>query len=252
VDAQQVGRKEDFYHLFRRLHVASVLCGWRRTINQMVLVSLAAGHARRGAGLPLSQAVMLDSYALPGRKAMSIWGMGVRWARFMGTSLGAGADRDHSPGHWWFFCEFAFGPSFTVLGLDRLLDETKKGIRAAVRLVRASRRGLAVGIGSCRSRSPADEHSRLESNEIIGEFRLGGSLLLFFRPLRSRRQTVHPRCYLQDRIFLAAACYMAVYGSGAVSTMAVVSPFLQKRDRLIPSLTAGLLLATRGADILWR
>jgi len=80
-DCQPVRRKRILHHLRRRFTVASVLCGLAQDINQMVLFRLIQGVC--GAALvPLSQAVMLDSYTLRERaKAMSIWGMGVMMAR---------------------------------------------------------------------------------------------------------------------------------------------------------------------------
>ena len=84
----------------------------------MVLFRLLQGVF--GAALvPLSQAVMLDSYALHERaKAMAIWGMGVMMGPIMGPSLGAWLTETYS-WHWVFFVNLPFG-IFTVLGLDRL------------------------------------------------------------------------------------------------------------------------------------
>ena len=103
--------------------VASVLCGVAQDINQMVLFRLLQGVF--GAALvPLSQAVMLDSYALHERaKAMSIWGMGVMMGPIMGPSLGAWLTETYS-WHWVFFVNLPFG-IFTVLGLVIFMDETR-------------------------------------------------------------------------------------------------------------------------------
>src|SRR5205807_8325624 len=74
--ANRFGRKRIFIICSGGFTIASVLCGLAQDINQMVLFRLLQGVF--GAALvPLSQAVMLDSYALHERaKAMSIWGMG--------------------------------------------------------------------------------------------------------------------------------------------------------------------------------
>jgi len=75
--AQSLRPQADFHHLLRRLHhcLGAVRVGAGHS-NQMVLFRLLQGVF--GAALvPLSQAVMLDSYALHERaKAMSIWGHG--------------------------------------------------------------------------------------------------------------------------------------------------------------------------------
>src|SRR5216684_4301359 len=122
--ANRFGRKRIFILCSGGFTVASVLCGLAQDINQMVLFRLLQGVF--GAALvPLSQAVMLDSYALHERaKAMSIWGMGVMMGPIMGPPFGV----------------------FTVLGLLVFMDETK-----ADRDLRFDWFGfaaLAVGIGS--------------------------------------------------------------------------------------------------------
>lgn len=86
--ANRYGRKRIFIICSAGFTFASVLCGLAQDINQMVLFRLLQGVF--GAALvPLSQAVMLDSYTLQERaKAMAIWGMGVMMGPIMGPSLG--------------------------------------------------------------------------------------------------------------------------------------------------------------------
>ena len=135
--ANRFGRKRIFILCSGGFTVASVLCGLAQDINQMVLFRLLQGVF--GAALvPLSQAVMLDSYALHERaKAMSIWGMGVMMGPIMGPSLGAWLTETYS-WHWVFFVNLPFG-IFTVLGLMVFMDETKNDRELALRLVRIRR-----------------------------------------------------------------------------------------------------------------
>ena len=86
--ANRFGRKNIFIICSAGFTFASVLCGLAQDINQMVLFRLLQGVF--GAALvPLSQAVMLDSYALHERaKAMSIWGMGVMVGPILGPVIG--------------------------------------------------------------------------------------------------------------------------------------------------------------------
>ena len=92
--ANRFGRKRIFILCSGGFTVASVLCGLAQDINQMVLFRLLQGVF--GAALvPLSQAVMLDSYALHERaKAMAIWGMGVMMGPDHGPVARRLADRD--------------------------------------------------------------------------------------------------------------------------------------------------------------
>ena len=122
--ANRFGRKRIFIICSAGFTIASVLCGLAQDIDQMVLFRLLQGVF--GAALvPLSQAVMLDSYALHERaKAMAIWGMGVMMGPIMGPSLGAWLTETYS-WHWVFFVNLPFG-IFTVLGLIVFMDETQK------------------------------------------------------------------------------------------------------------------------------
>src|SRR5246500_5263250 len=130
--ANRFGRKRIF-----------ILCSGGFTIAS-VLFRLLQGVF--GAALvPLSQAVMLDSYALHERaKAMSIWGMGVMMGPIMGPSLGAWLTETYS-WHWVFFVNLPFG-IFTVLGLVIFMDETKKNLE--LRFDWFGFTALAVAIGS--------------------------------------------------------------------------------------------------------
>ena len=154
--ANRFGRKRIFILCSGGFTVASVLCGLAQDINQMVLFRLLQGVF--GAALvPLSQAVMLDSYALHERaKAMSIWGMGVMMGPIMGPSLGAWLTETYS-WHWVFFVNLPFG-IFTVLGLMVFMDETRTESRSALRLVRICARSRSAS-ARCRSRSTAANSS---------------------------------------------------------------------------------------------
>ena len=140
-----------------------------------------------GAALvPLSQSVMLDYYTLQERaKAMSIWGMGVMMGPIMGPSLGAWLTQTYS-WHWVFFVNLPFG-LFTVLGLIIFMDETKKGPRAALRLVRLRAR-LRSAIGALQlALDRGEQLGWLESARDPGRVhRLGRRLLLFLRALAAR------------------------------------------------------------------
>ena len=166
--ANRFGRKRTFIICSAGFTFASVMCGLAQDINQMVLFRLLQGVF--GAALvPLSQAVMLDSYALHERaKAMSIWGMGVMMGPIMGPSLGAWLTETYS-WHWVFFVNLPFG-IVTVLGLMVFMDETKQDTRFAFRLVRfrgaRDRRSARLQVALDRG----EQLGWLESNEIIAEF----------------------------------------------------------------------------------
>jgi DHA2 family multidrug resistance protein len=241
--ANRFGRKRIFIVCSAGFTFASVLCGLAQDINQMVLFRLLQGMF--GAALvPLSQAVMLDSYALHERaKAMSIWGMGVMMGPIMGPSLGAWLTETYS-WHWVFFVNLPFG-IFTVLGLLAFMDETQKN--RELRFDWFGFLALAVGIGSLQiALDRGEQLGWLESNEIIAEIivSIAGFYYFFAHSFTTAKPFIQFAIF-KDRNFVGGCVFMAVMGLVLFSTMALSSPYLQNVIGY-PIITAGLLLATRG------
>jgi MFS transporter, DHA2 family, multidrug resistance protein len=242
--ANRFGRKNIFIVCSAGFTFASVLCGLAQDINQMVLFRLLQGVF--GAALvPLSQAVMLDTYALHERaKAMSIWGMGVMMGPIMGPSLGAWLTETYS-WHWVFFVNLPFG-IFTVLGLVIFMDETKKDLNLRFDWFGFS--ALAIAIGSLQlALDRGEQLGWLESNEIIGEFIVSaiGFYYFFAHSFTTSKPFIQFGLF-KDKNFVGGCVFMAVMGLVLYSTMALSSPFLQNVIGY-PIITAGMLLATRGS-----
>ncbi len=199
--ANRFGRKRIFIVCSAGFTIASVMCGVAQDINQMVLFRLLQGVF--GAALvPLSQAVMLDSYALHERaKAMSIWGMGVMMGPIMGPSLGAWLTETYS-WHWVFFVNMPFGIVTVARALMVFMDETKQNRRAAIRLVRFRGAGdrHRFDAGGARPRRAARlariqrDHHRDASSAIIGFY-------YFFAHSLHHGKAVHPVRDLQGPEF---------------------------------------------------
>jgi DHA2 family multidrug resistance protein len=241
--ANRFGRKRIFIICSAGFTIASVMCGLAQDITQMVLFRLLQGVF--GAALvPLSQAVMLDSYALHERaKAMAIWGMGVMMGPIMGPSLGAWLTETYS-WHWVFFVNLPFGV-FTVLGLWFFMDETRKD--QALRFDWFGFAALAVAIGSMQlALDRGEQLGWLESNEILIEaiVSVAGFYYFFAHSFTTARPFVQFAIF-KDRNFVGGCVFMAVMGLVLFSTMALSSPFLQNVAGY-PIMTAGLLLASRG------
>ncbi|MBN9006218.1 MAG: multidrug efflux MFS transporter [Rhizobiales bacterium] len=241
--ANRFGRKRIFILCSAGFTVASVLCGLSQDITQMVLFRLLQGVF--GAALvPLSQAVMLDSYALHERaKAMAIWGMGVMMGPIMGPSLGAWLTETYS-WHWVFFVNLPFG-FITVIGLIIFMDETK--LNTELQFDWFGFTALAVGIGALQlALDRGEQLDWLESWEITIEFIVSGVGFYYFfaHSLTTKRPFIQFAIF-RDRNFAAALVFMAVIGLVLFSTMALASPLFQNAYGY-PILTAGLLLATRG------
>jgi MFS transporter, DHA2 family, multidrug resistance protein len=192
----------------------------------------------------LSQAVMLDSYALHERaKAMAIWGMGVMMGPIMGPSLGGWLTETYS-WHWVFFVNLPFG-IVTVLGLLAFMDETKAD--RGLRFDWFGFAALAVGIGAMQvALDRGEQLGWLESNEIIAEIIVSivGFYYFFAQSLTTAKPFIQFAIF-KDRNFISGCVFMAVMGLVLFSTMALSSPFLQNVIGY-PIISAGLLLATRG------
>jgi DHA2 family multidrug resistance protein len=245
--ANRFGRKRIFIICAGGFTVASVLCGLAQDITQMVLFRLMQGVF--GAALvPLSQAVMLDSYALHERaKAMAIWGMGVMMGPIMGPSLGAWLTETYS-WHWVFFVNLPFG-IFTVLGLIIFMDETGKNTN--LRFDWFGFTALAIGIGSLQvALDRGEQLGWLESGEIIAEFMISmaGFYYFFAHSLTTDKPFIQFALF-KDKNFIGGCVFMTVMGLVLFSTMALSSPFLQNVIGY-PIITAGLLLASRGCGTL--
>src|SRR3979411_3138665 len=241
--ANRFGRKRIFILCSGGFTIASVLCGLAQDINQMVLFRLLQGVF--GAALvPLSQAVMLDSYALHERaKAMSIWGMAGMLGPIMGPSLGAWLTETYS-WHWVFFVNLPFG-IFTVLGLLVFMDETRKD--RDLRFDWFGFLALAVGIGALQiALDRGEQLGWMETNEIIPHviFSILGFYYFFAHSFTTSKPFIQFAIF-KDKNFVGGCVFMAVMCVVIFSTLRIPSPYLQNVIGY-PIITAGLLLASRG------
>ena len=223
-------RKKLFIVCAAGFTVASVLCALAQDITQMVGFRLLQGMF--GAALvPLSQAVMLDSYSPQERgQAMAIWSMGVMLAPIMGPTLGAWLTDNYS-WHWVFLINLPIG-IVTVIGLMLFIDESeqKKGMRFDWFGFLA----LAVGIGSLQLMLDRGEQvGWFNSYEIIAETIVSVAGFYFFlaHSLTTKAPFVRFEIF-KDRNFVAGCLFMVVIGIVLFGTLALVTPVPAERHRL--------------------
>lgn len=245
--ASRFGRKRLFIVCSAGFTVASVLCASAHTIEEMVLYRALQGSF--GAALvPLSQAVMLDSYSLAERgSAMAIWGVGVMLGPIMGPTLGGWLTDEYS-WHWVFLINLPIG-IFTVAGLMIFMDETP---------TEKSRRfdwlgfvTLAIGVGSLQIMlDRGEEVGWFSSSEIVAELviSIAGFYFFFAHSLTTDNPFVRFEIF-RDRNFVTGVTFMAFIGVALFGTMALVSPFMQNIIGY-PITAAGWLLGTRGIGTL--
>ena len=245
--SERFGRKNLFVICAAGFTFASLLCGIAQTIEQMVLFRLLQGSF--GAALvPLSQTVMLEIYPPEQRgMAMSIWGMGVMLGPIMGPTLG-GWLTDNYSWHWVFLVNLPIG-IVTVAGLLIFMTETPRATN--LRFDWLGFLALSVGIGSLQLM--LDRGEQLDwfgSNEIVAELiiSLAGFYVFFAHSFTTEKPFVSFAMF-RDRNFASAVVFMFAVGVILYSTLSLSTPFIQNIMGY-PVVTAGMLLATRGAGTL--
>ncbi len=222
---------------------ASVLCGLAQSIEQIVLFRLLQGMF--GAALvPLSQAVMFDIYPIEQRgSAMALWGIGVMVGPILGPTLGGWLTQNYD-WRYVFYINVPFG-LLAAAGLVIFLPETK---RSDTRFDWIGFAMLSLGIGAFQMM--LDRGSELDwfsSNEIILEAVLAGlGMYCFIVHLAlSKTAFISPRLFA-DRNFVVGTTFIFLVGLILYATLALLTPYLQNLMHY-PVLTAGLVLAPRGA-----
>ena len=106
--AGRIGVKRMFLIAIIGFTAASALCGAAQNLEQIVFFRILQGMF--GAGMmPLSQAVMLDTYPLRERgQAMASWGMGVTVGPILGPMIGGWLTDDFS-WRWVFYINLPVG-----------------------------------------------------------------------------------------------------------------------------------------------
>ena len=223
--------------------VASVLCGLAQSIEQIVLFRLLQGVF--GASLvPLSQAVMFDIYPAEQRgSAMAMWGIGVMVGPILGPTLGGWLTQNYD-WRWVFYINVPIG-LIAAFGILTFLPETRR-LRSGFDWTGFGL--LSLGLGAFQMM--LDRGSQLDwfgSTEIIVEAALAGIGLYGFvvHFLLADRPFISPRLF-RDLNFVVGTVFIFLVGLILYATLALLTPYLQNLMHY-PVLTAGLVLAPRGA-----
>jgi len=241
--AARFGRKRLFLLSVLGFTVTSVLCGLASSLEEMVVFRVLQGMF--GAPLvPLSQAVMLDSY--PKEKvgqAMAIWGIGVMVGPIMGPTLG-GWLTEYWDWRWVFFINVPFG-IITFLGLAAYLGESRADTKLAFDWFGFFT--LSIAIGALQMMLDRGEQlDWFSSTEVVAEaVACGlGFYLFLVHILTAERPFITPTLFL-DRNFSTGLIFMFLLGVVLLANLALLTPFLQSLLDY-PVFLAGLILAPRG------
>jgi DHA2 family multidrug resistance protein len=241
--AAKIGRKRLLLISITGFIVTSMLCGIALSLEQMVLYRLLQGIF--GASLvPLSQAVLLDSY--PKEKhgaAMAMWGVGVMVGPILGPTLG-GYLTENFDWRWVFFINLPFG-LLALAGVFAFVTESER--RVALKFDALGFMFLGVAIGALQMM--LDRGELLDwfgSTEIIVEALIAALAFYLFvvHMFTYQEPFLEPRLF-KDRNFVIGTSFMFVVGIILLATMALLPPMLQQLAGF-PVITTGYVLAPRG------
>ena len=237
------GRKRIFIASVVGFTLTSMLCGAAQSLGQIVAFRFLQGVF--GASLvPLSQAVMLDSY--PREKhgsAMALWGVGVMIGPILGPSLGGWLTEYYS-WRWVFYINLPFGV-LAWLGLSAFLQESPLDRQRRFDLPGFTL--LSLGIGALQMMLDRGESlDWFASAEVVTEAVLCVlALYLFTVHIFTHEHPFIEPGLLRDRNFALGLVFIFVVGIILLATMALLPPFLQGLMGY-PIIDIGLLLAPRG------
>ena len=242
------GRKRIFILSVIGFTVASMMCGAAQNLSQIVLFRMLQGVF--GAALvPLSQAVLLDSY--PKEKhgsAMAMWGMGVMVGPILGPMLGGWLTESYN-WRWVFYINLPFG-LLAWYGLGRYLKES--AIEKSRKFDLMGFAFLAMGIGALQMMLDRGESlDWFASREVLIEGVMAGlCFYLFIAHIFTDRQPFIEPGLFKDRNFTLGLLAIFIVGIILLATMALLPPFMQSLMSY-PIIDVGFLLAPRGVGTMF-
>jgi DHA2 family multidrug resistance protein len=241
--AARFGRKRLFLASVVGFTIASVFCGLAQTIGEAVLFRLLQG-AFGAALVPLSQAILLDSYPRERHgSAMAIWGLGIMVGPIFGPMLGGWLTDDYS-WRWVFYINVPVG-ILAFFVISTFVTETPRNSKLGFDVFGFSM--LSIAIGAFQMFLDRGElKDWFGSDEIIIEACVAGLCFYLFlaHSLTAKKPFISFGIF-RDRSFSVSLILIFVVGIILYATLALMPPFLQSLLGY-PVITTGLLTAPRG------
>ncbi len=237
------GRQRVFIWSVVGFTLASMLCGAAQSLEQIVLFRFLQGVF--GASLvPLSQAVMLDTYPPSQRgSAMALWGVGVMVGPILGPTLGGWLTEYYS-WRWVFYINLPFG-LLAWFGLVAYVRETPLDHSRKFDFLGFA--FLSIAIGALQMMLDRGESMNwFDSREVVIEAMLAGlCFYLFVVHIFTHSHPYLEPALFRDRNFSTGLLFIFVVGIILLATMALLPPFMQGLMGY-PIIDIGYLLAPRG------
>jgi MFS transporter, DHA2 family, multidrug resistance protein len=226
--------------------VASVLCGIAVDLQFLILARILQG-AGGGALIPISQAVLLESFPPEKRGvAMATFGMGVVVAPILGPTLG-GWITDNYSWRWIFYINVPVG-IFAVLMVQAFVEDPPYIRNAKIeRIDFAGFAFLALWLGTLQIILDKGEQDDWFASEWIRWFAvisIACFLAFIVRELRTEHPIVNLHI-LKNRNFASGVLLITTLGAVLYGTTAALPIFLQTMMGY-PALQSGMALSPRG------
>lgn len=240
------GRKKFLLVSIVLFTLASVVSGAAMSLGMLVVARVVQG-ASGGALVPISQAVLLESFPPEERaQAMGIFGLGIVVAPVIGPTLG-GWITDAYSWRWVFYINLPVGVLAVLLIQMLVEDPPYMKARAGGRIDYIGFVLMAAGLGALQVVLDRGQHDNWFAAEWIRWFTFisAGSLISFvIWELRVEEPLVDLRI-LRDRNFGVGVAMATIYGVVLYSTLVLLPLFLQNLLGYT-ALAAGLAISPRG------
>jgi len=223
--------------------VASALCGIATSLGQMVVFRLLQGLF--GASLvPLSQAIMVDTYAVHERgKALAIWGMGVMVAPILGPTIG-GWLTETVNWRWNFYINVPIGALSLLLAL-RYVPDTPVKERSMDWWGFVFLAAFIAGLQYTLDRGQQLDWLDATSIRVAVGVLAAGLVLFVWHAITTRRHPLFSLRLFADRNFTAATVVAAAMGLSLFGGM-LLQPLFFEGILQFPTFDTGLAMVPRG------
>ena len=241
--AGRLGRKQVFLIAIIGFTVASALCGAAQSLSQIVIFRVLQG-VFGAAMMPLSQAVVLDTYSIEERgPVMAIWGMGVTVAPIIGPVIGGWLTDDFN-WRWVFYINLPIGIASVIGVMTFIREETQitkvrfdiMGFSLLSILLAAFQLFLDRGQNNDWFHSP---ETQIEAAVAVL------TLILFVIHTLTAEKPFLPIALLRDANFVSALILGFSVGLMIFSVLALLPPMTETLLGY-PVITTGLVTAPRG------
>ncbi len=239
----RIGRKRTYLGSLIGFTICAILSGSATSLPE-ILIYRALQGVFSAPVIPISQALMLDSYPPEKHgKAIAIWGVGVVFAPVMSPMLGGWLTEDYG-WQWVFYLSVPFA-AFSVIAGAAAIRETTLDLERRFDWTGFIALGLALSAFQLML-DRGELKGWFDSPEIIIEAVLVGLGLYLFvaHSLTADHPFISPALF-RDRNMVLGLFFMLLLGIFVLS-MNVLLPLFLQNIRGFPVLTAGLIMAPRG------